>query len=89
MLEIENELKKSQGKSIEKIDSVPLKKESIIIPDKSTITLPQKLSEASKAEILVLSVTGLPFASPATQKYQVLVETSQLLQLNKKYILVL
>ncbi len=75
-----------EDKSKELQRDVPLKKEPIVIPDKPTVVPPQK---TAAAEILVLSVTDSPFTSPSTQKYQVLVETSQLLQLNRKYKLVL
>ncbi len=75
-----------QKNAPEKIDNTPLKKEPAVIPDKPTAISPQK---TSGAEILVLSVTDSPFTSPSIQKYQVLIETSQLLQLNRKYKLVL
>ena len=83
------EPKDLQKNTPEKTDNVSLKKEPAVIPGKPSPNPPQGKSEISEAEILVLSVTDLPFASPATQKYQVLIETSQLLQLNKKYKLVL
>ena len=60
---------------------------------------PQKLSSISEGEILVLSVTTIPFVPSkasssedtpsSTQKFQILVETLQPLQLGKKYKLVL
>ena len=88
MSEIENKLEEPQKGIVDK----PLEKE--------TLTSIKRVFPLTPAvEILVLSVTDLPFTVaivkpgeetlPPIRKYQVLVETSQLLQLNKKYTLVL